>query len=298
MPRNQRSTEDTKTFNDPDADVILRTTKGGAEFHVRKAFLSYASPFFKTMFSLPQTDNSQEMKDGKPIISVDDEEESLETVLRYCYPRWDWREPSFDSLDDVIAALWIATKYEMDGVASRLQSVLVEPRFVEHEPLRVFALAVQHGFRSEARHAAKMTLRIPLLGRKYIPELEYITAGTLHRLQEYHMKCIEAAGMVVKNMTWLRKDSYTWFECHECRGGQHSNMVITISGGQRKWVLSRWWSDYITRVTDIVSSCPSGNMVTASELVDEALAKASICPTCRSRAFKEMREFTRILRTR
>ena len=52
-------------------------------------FLSYASPIFRDMFALPQVpqgDNSNEMKDGLPIVQVTEEKETLERLLSMCYP--------------------------------------------------------------------------------------------------------------------------------------------------------------------------------------------------------------------
>ena len=46
-------------------------------------FLSYASPVFKDMFRLPQVpqgDNSNEMRDGLPVVQVTEEKTTLEML--------------------------------------------------------------------------------------------------------------------------------------------------------------------------------------------------------------------------
>ena len=76
-------------FNDPDADVIIRSLADLVDFRVRKAVLSEASTFFKDMFSLPQADATDTPStDGVmsaaalPIIPVSEDEKTLALFLR------------------------------------------------------------------------------------------------------------------------------------------------------------------------------------------------------------------------
>lgn len=282
-------------FDDQCADIILRSTKSSVDFHVFKIFLSYASPFFKQMFTLPQQGVDQAMKDGLSIIPVDEDEETLDLLLRWCYPRWHEQPEKKLDLESLILVLEASRKYEMEEVEKCIRAEIVATRFIMDQPMRVYAIALRHCLAPEARIAARETLRLPLLGREYIEELEHITAGALYRLQKYHMHCSQLASQVAKSLIWLTSENFTWFECLECRGRSHSytgQMVVMISGSRRKHVMSKWWEDYLVQVTAALGERPSGVTVTQVNLMDEALKQASMCTSCRGRAFQEMRDFS------
>jgi hypothetical protein len=280
-------------FDDQCADIILRSVESNVDFYVFKMFLSYASPFFKQMFTLPQEGVEQEMKDGLPVIPVDEDEETLNLLLRCCYPRWHSQSEKRSGLESLILVLKASRKYEMEEVEKCIRAEVVATRFMTNQPMRVYAIAIRHRLSPEAKLAARETLRLPLLGREYIEELEHITAGALYRLQSYHMLCSKAAIQVAKNLKWLTTDNFTWFECSECRSRNYSgNMIVTISGSRRTQVMSKWWEEYITQATIALGERPSGVTVMHVELMDEALRKANMCSSCRVRAFKEMRVFS------
>ena len=50
----------------PDADIILRASDN-SDFYVHKMMLSFASPIFKDMFSLPKVENAEGETDDKPL---------------------------------------------------------------------------------------------------------------------------------------------------------------------------------------------------------------------------------------
>jgi len=280
-------------FGDPTADVILRSVKSNVDFYVFKMFLSYASPFFKQMFTLPQEGVDQATKDGLPIIPVNEDEQTLDLLLRCCYPRWHSQSEKKPDLESLILVLEASIKYEMEEVEKCIRTELVAARFLTEQPMRVYAIALRHRLVPEAKLAARETLRLPLLGREYIDELEDITAGALYRLQDYHVLCSDVAIQVAKSLEWLTSDNFTWFECLECRSQSHgSQTYVTISGHRRKWVMSKWWAEYMTQATTALGERPSGASVMHVDLTDEALRKANMCSGCRGRAFKEMRIFS------
>lgn len=282
-------------FDHVDADIILRS-RTNVDFRVFKLMLGLTSSFFKAMFTLPQEGTFQETKDGLHVITLEEDEEMLELLLKYCYPRWSAVIEDL-SLEKLIKLLEVANKYGMDSVESHLRAQFVAERFIATEPFRVWAIALRCGLEREARIAAQATLRLPILGRPYIQEMEHITAASLHRLQVYHQECAEIASKVAKNLEWMAGDSYAWFECNtDCRNpinGLGQAVQVTLSGGRRKWVTSKWWWDYMAQAVTSLGEKPSGATVTSPELVDAALMKASQCGTCRSRAFQEMRAFTK-----
>ncbi|KAJ7334295.1 hypothetical protein DFH08DRAFT_939861 [Mycena albidolilacea] len=283
-------------FNDEGADIIVRSVTDNVDFRVHKTFLSVASSVFRDMLSLPQSEpqlgsgfSAEFMKDGLHIVTLDEDEETLSTLLRMCYPGWMLMDcgPLFPTIERVLAVFTAATKYAMDGVERAVRAVLVSPRFVEPDPLRVFALAVRHGLYEEARICARYTLRTPVLGKPYKPELECITAGAYHRLQEYHVRCGAAAQRVGQDVRWITNETWVWFECSPCRG----NTAVVMAGERRKWV-ARWWADFLAEASNALRERPSGATVAInSEVVNTAVERASTCATCRSRAFREMHQF-------
>ncbi|KAJ7781970.1 hypothetical protein DFH07DRAFT_792145 [Mycena maculata] len=284
-------------FNDDCADIIVRSRPDGVDFRVHKAFLAVASPVFKAMFVLPQGElESQQdsigihMRDGLHIIPFDEDKHTLGALLKLCYPAWmvvDC-EPFFPTVERTLAVLTAARKYAMDGVERQVRTELVAARFIEPDPLRMFALAVKVGLYDEAKVCARHTLRMPVLGRPYIGELEEITGGEYHQLQDYHLRCGSVAHdlAMIQNVQWITEEKWVWFEC--CRG----NSLAAISGDRRKWV-AKWWADFMLEASSALKERPSGETVGIdTEIVHAAIAKASAaCTTCRSRVLRDMRGF-------
>ena len=75
-------------FDHAKADIILRSSDN-IDFRVFKLFLSLASPFFETLFDIPQPDEEngdQEIKDGLVVVPVTEDSKTLDALLRFCYP--------------------------------------------------------------------------------------------------------------------------------------------------------------------------------------------------------------------
>ncbi|KAJ6581662.1 hypothetical protein B0H19DRAFT_930117 [Mycena capillaripes] len=271
-------------FDDETADVICRSLPDNIDFRVHKSFLSVASPFFKDMFSLPQSEDTD-----LQVVPFQEDKETLGTLLRMCYPHWTLLDcqPLFSTIERVLAVFTAARKYAMDGVEREVRAVLVDPHFVEPEPLRVFALAVKHLLYDEAKVCARYTLRLPVLGMDYTSELQHITAEAYYRLQEYHVRCGVVAQGVGQDVRWITSETWVWFECSLCRG----NTAMVMAGQRRKWV-TKWWADFITEASTALRERPSASTVGIdSDVVHTAMEKASACTTCRSRLFREMRRF-------
>lgn len=277
-------------FNDDAADIIVRSSSDNVDFRVHKMFLSLASPVFRDMLSFPQELQNESsgtyMKDGLHIVPLDEDKETLSVLLRMCYPAWMLLDCGsfFPTSERAFAVFMAAQKYAMDGVERQVRTELVASRFIEPDPRRMFALTVKGGLHDEAKICARHTLRMPVLGRDYIPELEEITGGAYHQLQAYHIQCGLIAQDVAKDLRWITEDKWVWFEC--CRG----NSQVVISAERRKWV-AKWWADFILEASSALKERPSGETVGIdSEVVHAAMAKVT-CGTCRSRVFREMTKF-------
>ena len=106
-------------FDDTDADIILRSSDR-VDFMVYKVILSKASPVFKTLFSLPQP--PMDTPQGSlPITDLAENSKVLAALLSVIYPHTS--ESGSDeqlSLNDLIAALDMARKYDMATASRRL----------------------------------------------------------------------------------------------------------------------------------------------------------------------------------
>ncbi|KAF8340580.1 uncharacterized protein EI90DRAFT_2874552, partial [Cantharellus anzutake] len=63
-----------------DGDVILRTDD--TDFRVHTAILRQASPFFRSLFTLPQPPSTDEI----PIIPMQEDAQVLHALIRIIYP--------------------------------------------------------------------------------------------------------------------------------------------------------------------------------------------------------------------
>ncbi|KAK7056433.1 hypothetical protein VNI00_002988 [Paramarasmius palmivorus] len=287
-------------FDHSDADLIIRSTSSNVDFPVIKAFLTFASPRWNgtlTTYSDSQK-STQDMKGGLPVLALEEDEETLETLLRLCYPPYAGSgtfAPEFTTVQRAATVFETARKYSVT-VAENAIMQQVTRNFLETEPMRVFAFAWRFGMSTEMTQAAKETLRLPLLGRKYVEEMEWISGGSYHHLQEYHVACGQAAAVVAEDLQWLTKESFTWFECTDCARRDSSAFQVKISGNRSKWVYAKWWQDYMKAMKSALNDCPSRHTVQDPDSVEEALRKAcQTCGKCGLRAFKEMREFCALL---
>jgi hypothetical protein len=116
-------------FDRPNADLILRSSDN-VDFRVFKFFLSFASPFFERMITLPQSEQPEgnDQKDGLPVIPMAEPSEVVNKLLNFCYPTCD-AEGALETLEEVQAVLEASIKYEMEDIQNRVQKVLVAPRF-------------------------------------------------------------------------------------------------------------------------------------------------------------------------
>ncbi|KAJ8079557.1 hypothetical protein PM082_011144 [Marasmius tenuissimus] len=275
-------------FNDIKADVILRTVDG-VDFRMYKSLLSFASPFFEGMFSLPQPEprsTAIQNHDGLPIVPMPESSKAIEKLLMFCHPA---HCPILESLDEIRLVLEPASKYDMTGVVKRI--VIQFDPFIAAEPLRSYCIAWQFKLHDQVQKAAKMLLREPLVPRRFVRELDLIPATALHRLHEYHHRSGKAARAMATAFGWIDMASYIKFgaggECPEC-----SNEEI-VTGYDNQNIPSRsWWVEYMQDAALLLQERPCGVTVKDPDLMNRTFRKAVQCPYCKDRVLVEMREFT------
>ncbi|OAX40160.1 hypothetical protein K503DRAFT_715035 [Rhizopogon vinicolor AM-OR11-026] len=287
MPREARA-----PFNSTKADIVLRSSDH-VYFRVFRCMLVFASPFFESMFDLPQPlkkNTDDETFDGLDVIQVQENSRTLDTLLRFCYPAA-IKDPNLEDMDEIEEVLEAAMKYGMEDVEESVRKIMVAPSLVERNPLGLFAIACRHGFEPEARTAARYSLHHPLPTHDNITITrlpENITQG----LAEYRSRCSHAARTLCDNLDWL-KHSQThsfhewWTSCCPC--DSRADVRYMAHGTYPR----EWWANYMEETSVALEESPCGAAVTKN--VANAVERASDCPSCRRRAHQQMDYFTQAL---
>jgi hypothetical protein len=120
-----------------------------------------------------------------------------------------------------------------------------------------------------------------------LKELDYISAGTLQRLQDYYIRCEQAAKNVAHCNRWLQDKEAAWLSCGDC--GTWETKPFLVSAPAR--APARWWSTYMRSVCQAFMNAPVGETVMKPELLDEMLLQAGDCKQCRGSAYTGTRNF-------
>ena len=278
-------------FDSPDAEVIIRSSDN-VDFRVFKAFLSSVSDVFKDMFALPQgpadvTRDDEEMRHGLPVIRVTEENRIVETLLMFCYPNILTSVPVLQTVDEILPMLEVAIKYGIEKLEKQLRKVVFSPPLVNDRAMQLFVVAYQHRWEKEIRIAAKYTLVQPAWGRLYVTELESITGGDLHRLQQYRLECVAAATRVATTSDWMKWESLSELKCKVC---EHAKKEVRVKGpwGAVTYRPSSWWLNYMEVAAKELAKLPWGDTVMESVATDAALRQTH---RCTSRTEKKFTEF-------
>lgn len=163
-------------FDDTTANIVLRTSDN-VDFYVYKEVLKLASPFFHTLFSLPQP-TSQPLfstssdpignagfefdSKGIPIIRVAEESVVIDHILRVCYPH---RNPNgISTLHLAEGVLAAALKYEIEIVIDGAKRDFVT--LGSNNPTEMYMFSCRQNLENEARIAAD------ILRKRYYPQGE------------------------------------------------------------------------------------------------------------------------------
>lgn len=278
-------------FDDNDSDLVLHTSDGG-RFAVHRIFLTLASSLLKRSLMPGSASPSPQFsgivikpEKGRDIIEIAEDGLTTERVLHFCYP---FTNPVLENLDDAQKVLAMMKKFEMRGLMERVKSLLVQPSFLEEEPLRVFAIAYRFGFEAETRIAARTTLRHQIFG-PYVKELEHIPASVYHKLLQYHRKCSVVVCGLTSDFSWFPgfASRWIWFQCDDC---VHHSLSWPLSDG-KIYEVNAWFIEYMERARSVLRERPCGKVVNDPLLIMDALETATHCNTCRSSAFLDISTF-------
>ncbi|KAI0676065.1 hypothetical protein C8Q78DRAFT_947802, partial [Trametes maxima] len=172
-------------FNNPAADTIL-CSSDGVHFRVHRIIVSEASPIFADMFTVPQPprgsrpDDDIDFSGDTPIVHLQEDSQTLDGLLRLCYPVPD---PSLRSHNDIRKIFAAAAKYEMEEAIAIAKGAL--HAFTLVSPLEGWAVACALRLEQEATSAAFAMCRVGAIPRTSPEALRHVTAGQYLRLLKF-----------------------------------------------------------------------------------------------------------------
>ena len=288
-------------FDHAKADIILRSSDN-VDFRVFRLFLSLASPFFETLFDIPQpaeADANQELRDGLPVVSVAEDSKTLDALLRFCYPCTLADDPKLEVLQDAVDILEAARKYSLDAIESKARQAIANPKILEAEPLRCFVIAHRGRLREETLLAAKYTLTQPLIP-SWFQEIELLTTTDLLSLLTYHKKCGDAVYALRLNLSWITShygssEACSWLSAQY---RDHYNRVIDCgcpgTNPPKYGIFDmsvKWWEDFMEESFAALRDKPCMEVVKASAEKTVQAVKTRNCSTCSPKVAEGMRDF-------
>lgn len=281
----------------PGLTVILRSSDN-VDFFVSKPILAQVSDVFKDIFELPVTapeDAAPPQGDSQrhdlPLIEVTETSSTLNIILRLCYPV---ENPDLSDLGDIRLLLEARRKYMIEAFDRTIKDAL--SLIAESQPLEVFALASRYALEDAANDAAKQMLAFPQNDNLAQSVLEDLTATQYHRLLQYRRACVCLA---------TTKPPYMWFKSlassysipepttpPSCRAQFHFFFLSLHS--QCLWV-PHWWTAYLEESLFRLKSCPRGNTVLSTELLEHFSERAGRCPDCKQEGKTALKKFSTAL---
>jgi len=275
----QSSTAFGPPFDDTDADVILRSSGPECvDFMVYKVILSKASPVFRTMLSLYQPSKGKP-QESLPIIDLAEDGKVSAALLSVIYPHTLGSDEQL-SLNDLIAALDMARKYDMTTASRRLLTKFKGSKAIKESPVEAFCAAYSRELGEAAQIAASASLKHRLHLDDIGDALEYTNGPALHRLWTFHRACSAAAVRAISgpNFRWI--PSTTWWSDQSadcCCLGEHRYTLGSWSAG---WTPSSSWGDYLDRARNVLREHPCSEAI-MDEVVLEPSYQVQMCDECR-----------------
>jgi hypothetical protein len=209
-------TEYHPSFTFEDADVCL-VSKEGVKFLTYSFILRNASAFFKSTFTLPQCSSSETPRKEREVIHVDEECTTLHDILRMISAM---ELPPLSSFDVIEPILHAAEKFEMPGPISIIREVISHPRFMQENPLKVYALACRYGWEQLAQNSSQLTLSLDLLSPTLTHALRSLSPDGLLRLLYLHRRRRDLFADALEDPTKFSGSAITYLckSCHKPNG--------------------------------------------------------------------------------
>jgi len=161
-------------FRADDADVVIRAA-GTRDFRAHKLILSLVSPIFKDMFAVPQPPTGT--PGTLPRVDVHDTAETWENTPRTIYHM---PNPVINDLNNLESLFLAAKKYEMRFVTDSYEKSFKNRRFIQQDPLHLYAIACACGLDDQAKFVARNAELLTVV--RGSQDLKGLTVAPYHRL--------------------------------------------------------------------------------------------------------------------
>ncbi|KAJ7627123.1 hypothetical protein FB45DRAFT_1059937 [Roridomyces roridus] len=269
-------------FNNPDTDVILRSSDG-VDFHVHRLVLSLASGLFKQMFLLPQPPGPQP---SSPTIPISEPAVLLDRVLRFWYPGAETVvDTTLDELRDILEVIII--KYDIQFVVPSAQIRL--RTYIFEDPVGVFIVACRQEWKELAEEAAKRSLAFPIraFDSPFPAALNYASTRAYYSFLSYHAACGRAATMALQ----VEDDDLSDLPGFGC--GSDTTICTADSRGCEFYknddqdVMPTWFSACLRLLAATLSAVPAA-AVDTGELRALARKQTKGCEYCSGQGLEEL----------
>ena len=178
---------DDSLFDDPDADIILRSSDH-REFRlgVLKHNVIRSSPVLREAIQSAPDSPASTTTPSLPYVQLSDSGDTLSSLLSFILPM----PPILPStVEQIMLLLSAAQKYQMAFILGYIRVVIAsqDPPFIcQESALQVYSLAQTHGLRQEVHHAARATLAFSVTLENLEDYLVAAPLVDLHGLWKYH----------------------------------------------------------------------------------------------------------------
>ncbi|KAL4248409.1 hypothetical protein ABKN59_006834 [Abortiporus biennis] len=195
-----------------------------------------------------------------------------------CYPV---DNPKCDNLQDIIAFMKVADKYQLNGASAWLQSELAP--YINSHPVQIYALACRYGWETYSRLAAKACLSLTLdqLTDFDNPELKEIDARSFSRLHRYYPKCRSNLDSVISVGSIMSKIGRGSMKILSHRLLKMMNLRRTGDKQPSIDYSGEWLADFIDNIHTELLQRPCKDSVFNELHIGNARFAASSCESCR-----------------
>ncbi|ETW80405.1 hypothetical protein HETIRDRAFT_475996 [Heterobasidion irregulare TC 32-1] len=273
-------------FDDTDADIVLRSSDN-VDFYVHKWPLSRASSVFKDMFSIPSSYdsfNADNVKDGLPVVRVTEDRQTLDIVLRLCYPR-DQQTLTLDvpSIRQLLPAL---EKYEMlKDMTGILKPMMLAAAKTDSRAMYAIACRYQ---------MLKLANRIAVLSRRLLSDvsfpstIDFFSKGDLQSISGHHLcqflmfhqQSSSAASRAVRS-DW---SVFAMFSRSVSQNPPCYCSQVDFATTKGAFHGPEWLLTYCKQCEENLRSRPHCEVVMEKELITDMCVAAAQCDACRPRA--------------
>ncbi|KAH9976386.1 hypothetical protein BGW80DRAFT_916515 [Lactifluus volemus] len=153
----QSSSHSTKLFDDPDADIILRSCDC-QDFRVLRLYVLKSSPVLEGLIRAAASNISDaviipDAETSLPVVEMSERGAILSCLFTFTFPM----SPSLpQTIEEIIELLSVAQKYKMSSVLSHIRGTIAlqDLPFIRQEnAFQIYSLARKHGLLLEATQA-------------------------------------------------------------------------------------------------------------------------------------------------